>query len=88
MLSRMGENFTGMISGVTGWGIYVEIDGNKCEGMVRLETMRDDHYIFDEDRMCLTGKRSGQEYHFGDKITIRVVGADLMKRQLNFELVA
>ncbi len=88
MLSRIGENFTGMISGVTGWGIYVEIDGNKCEGMVRLETLRDDHYAFDEERMCLVGRRSGQEYHFGDKITIRVVGADLMKRQLNFEVVA
>lgn len=87
MLSRIGENFRGMISGVTSWGIYVELEGNKCEGMVRLETMSDDHYLFDDERMCLTGKRSGQEYHFGDQVTIRVVGADLMKRQLNFELV-
>lgn len=88
LLSRIGENFRGMISGVTSWGIYVELDGNKCEGMVRLETMRDDHYMFDEERMILIGKRTGQEYHFGDQVTIRVVGADLLKRQLNFELVS
>ncbi len=88
LLSRIGEQFRGMISGVTSWGIYVELEGNKCEGMVRLETMNDDHYLFDEERMCLIGKRSGQELHFGDAVTIRVVGADLMKRQLNFELVS
>jgi ribonuclease R len=86
LLSRIGENFRGMISGVTSWGIYVELEGNKCEGMVRLDSMTDDHYMFDEERMCLIGKRRGQEYHFGDQVTIRVIGADLMKRQLNFAL--
>ncbi len=88
LLSRIGENFRGMISGVTSWGIYVELEGNKCEGMVRLETMKDDHYLFDDERMCLIGKRTGKEFQFGDQVTIRVVGADLMKRQLNFELVS
>ena len=66
MLSRVGENFMGMISGVTSWGIYVEIKDTKVEGMVSLDSMKDDHYHYDDELKCLIGKRSGQEYHFGD----------------------
>lgn len=84
---KVGETFRGLISGVTSWGLFVELRENKCEGMVRLDTMTDDHYYFNEEHMSLIGKRSGQEYHFGDEVTIRVVGADLLKRQLNFELL-
>lgn len=86
MLSRVGENFMGMISGVTSWGIYVEIKDTKVEGMVSLDSMKDDHYHYDDELKCLIGKRSGQEYHFGDEVQVKVVGANLLKRQLDFEL--
>ena len=87
MASRIGETFKGIISGVTSWGIYVEVNETKCEGMVHKETMRDDHYVYDDEQKALFGKRTGQEYHFGDEVIIRVIGANMLKRQLDFELV-
>lgn len=84
--SKVGENFRGIISGVTSWGLYVELVDNKCEGMVSRDSLLDDHYIFDDEQLCYIGKNKGQEYHFGDEVTIRVVGANLMKRQLDFEI--
>lgn len=87
LYGRVGENFRGIISGVTAWGLYVELSENKCEGMVSRDSLRDDHYIFDDEQLSYVGKNTGQEYHFGDEVTIRVVGANLMKRQLDFEIV-
>lgn len=87
MMSRIGETFRGMISGVTSWGIYVEVNETKCEGMVSRDSMRDDHYIYDEEQHAYIGKRTGNEYHFGDEVSVKVVGANLLKRQLDFEIV-
>ena len=87
MLARIGQTFKGIVSGVTSWGLYVEVHETKCEGMVAKDSMKDDFYIYDEEHHAYIGKRTGQEYHFGDEVTITVVGADLLKRQLDFELV-
>jgi len=86
MLSRVGEQFDGVITGITSWGIYVEINETKCEGMVSLDSMKDDHYHFNEDLKCLIGQRSKKEYHFGNDVKVIVDGANLLKRQLDFSM--
>lgn len=83
---RIGEVFDGVISGVTEWGIYVEINENKCEGMVPMRELDDDFYEFDERNYCLRGRRNHRTYHLGDPIRIRVVRANLEKKQLDFSL--
>ena len=87
LLGKVGENFSGIISGMNARGLYVELDGNKCEGRVAIESMRDDHYSFDEKRFELQGKRTGQTYQLGDQVNVKVIGADLIKRHLDFEIV-
>jgi VacB/RNase II family 3'-5' exoribonuclease len=87
MLSRIGHEFNGIITGLTSWGIYVEIIENKCEGMVSLDSMKDDHYQFDDENYVLVGKRTGNEFNMGDKVNIKVIGANLIKKQLDFEIV-
>jgi ribonuclease R len=87
LLSRIGDHFPALISGVTKWGIFVEIIENKCEGMVRTDSMRDDHYVYIEDSYTLRGSRHGREYTIGDKVEVKVIGADLLKRQLDFEVI-
>ena len=84
---RLGEVYTGMISGVTEWGLYVELDENKCEGLVPIRDLEDDFYEFDEKNYCLIGRRKKMRYRLGDKITIQVARADLAKKQLDFALV-
>ncbi len=84
---RIGEEFEGTISGVTEWGIYVEINENKCEGLVAMRDLGDDYYDFDEKSYCLTGRRYHRKYSLGDPITIKVVRANLEKKQLDFALV-
>ena len=85
---QVGEQFTGIISGLTGWGIYIELIESKCEGMARLENMKDDYYSFDERDYVIRGARTKQEYHLGDTVEIVVKSADLMKRQLDFRIIA
>lgn len=87
LLNRVGEEFAGIISGVTEWGIYVELVENKCEGMIRLRDIRDDFYVFDEENYRAVGKRSGRVFQLGDKVKIIVKRADLVKKQLDFEMV-
>lgn len=84
---KIGQIYPGVISGVTEWGIYVEIIANKCEGMVPLRDMTDDFYIFDEDNFCIIGKHTKQQYRLGDEVKIEVVKANLAKKQLTFMLV-
>lgn len=84
---KVGEVFEGSVSGVTEWGIFVEIAENHCEGMVRLRDMTDDQYYFDEDNYCIIGRRHKRKYTLGDKVTIQVKRADLLKKQLDFMLV-
>lgn len=81
---KVGEEFEGLISGVTDWGIFVEIIENRCEGMVRIHSMRDDSYYFDEENFRYVGRKTGKVYRLGDKVTVVVKNADLMKKQLDF----
>lgn len=83
---KIGEEFEGVISGVTEWGLFVEIISNRCEGLVRTRDIRDDFYDFDEENYCLIGRRSGRRYQLGDKVKIKVKRADLIKKQLDFIL--
>lgn len=82
-----GEEFDGIISGVTDWGIFVEIIENKCEGMVRLRDMKGDHYYFVPEKKKVVGQRSGKTYTIGQQVTIRVKNTDLGKRNIDFVFV-
>ena len=87
MEEHKNQEFLGVISGVTEYGIYVEIIENKCEGMVRARDMKDDYYVFDEKAYALIGEVTKQRYTLGDEVRIRVKNTDLVKRYLDFELV-
>lgn len=87
MQDHKDEQFLGVISGVTEWGIYVEIISNKCEGMVRLRDINDDHYVFDQDEYAIVGQRSKKIYQLGDEVYVKVKNADLIKRHLDFTLI-
>ena len=87
MEAHKNQQFAGVISGVTEWGIYVEITVNKCEGLVRARDIKDDYYTFDEQQYALVGQATGKTYQLGDEVMIRVKNTDLMKKQLDFELV-
>jgi ribonuclease R len=84
MGERVGEIFDGVISGVTEWGIYVEIIENKCEGMVPIRDLDDDFYTFDDKNYCLIGRRLHKRYQLGDEVKIKVAKANLDKKQLDF----
>ena len=87
MSERLGQIYDGVISGVTEWGLYVELNENKCEGMVPIRDLDDDYYEFDEKNYCLRGRRKNKIYSLGDAITIRVARANLEKKQLDFALI-
>jgi len=87
MLDKEGAEFDGTVSGVTEWGLYVEINENHIEGMVATRTMRDDYYVFDEKRYMLCGQRKGHQYKLGDAVRIKVTRANLEQKQLDFALV-
>lgn len=87
MGDRIGQEFDGTVSGVTEFGLYVEVDENKCEGMVPLRMLLDDYYEFDERNFCLVGRRFHKRYGLGDKVRIRVERANLERRQLDFALI-
>lgn len=87
MQDHQNEEFVGVISGVTEWGIYVEIIENKCEGMVRIRDIKDDYYTFDEKQYALVGEKKGKEYQLGDEVVVMVKDTDLVKRHLDFALL-
>lgn len=87
MKDHLGEVFEGVISGVTEWGLYVEINENKCEGMVSMRDLGNDYYDFDEKNYCLIGRRHHQKFSLGDPVQIKVARANLEKKQLDFILV-
>lgn len=87
MADKKGQVFDGVISGVTEWGLYVEITSNKCEGMVPLRDMDDDFYTYDEKNYCIIGRQSRRKYQLGDEVQIMVQRANLEKKQLDFVLV-
>lgn len=87
MGDHLGEVFSGVISGVTEWGLYVELDDNKCEGLVPMRDLADDYYDFDDKNFCLVGRKHGNRYRLGDKVQVQVARADLPKKQLDFVIV-
>jgi ribonuclease R len=87
LLDKIGQELNGLISGVSKWGIFVELDGNKCEGMISLKYLDDDFYYLDEENYRVTGHQFGREFKLGDPIRIRVRKIDLAKKQMDFELV-
>ncbi|TAL63202.1 MAG: ribonuclease R [Bacteroidetes bacterium] len=87
MSDKTGKEFEGVISGVTEWGIYVEIVENQCEGMIHIRELADDFYEYDEENYCIKGRSTGKIYTLGDRVNIEVVKADLQKKQLDYKLV-
>ncbi len=86
MSDKTGRVFEGVISGVTEWGIYVEIIENQCEGMIHIRELDDDYYEYDEDCYCIRGRSTAKVYTLGDRVNIEVVKADLQKKQLDYRL--
>ena len=87
MQDHQDEEFLGVISGVTDWGIYIEIVSNKCEGMVSVRDMKDDHYQFDQDQYAMIGQKTGTMYQLGDEVIVKVKNADLVKKHLDFYMI-
>lgn len=87
MKERLGQIYDGVVSGVTEWGIYVELTQNKCEGMIPIRELDDDYYVFDEKNYCITGRRKGKKFQLGDEVVVKIARADLDKKQLDFALV-
>ena len=87
MSTRIGQTFPGTISGVTKWGIYVEESETRSEGMVGMRSLGTDFYVFDEKTYSIVGQKTGKRYTLGDKVTFKVMGADLDKRMLDYALV-
>lgn len=87
MSDKLGRVYDGVISGVTEWGLYVELNENKCEGLIPMRDLDDDFYEFDEKNYCLIGRRKKRQYRLGDPITIKVAQANLERKQLDFQLV-
>ena len=86
MADKIGQVFEGVISGICEWGIYVELNDSKCEGLVPMRDLDDDYYEFDEKNYCLRGRRDHHVYQLGDAMKVKVARADLEKKQLDFEL--
>ncbi|MBP8781862.1 MAG: ribonuclease R [Paludibacteraceae bacterium] len=86
MKDKVGQVFDGVISGITEWGIYVEIISNKCEGMIPIRDLDDDYYTYDEKNYCLIGTRLHKRYQLGDEVAVLVAKANLEKKQLDFVL--
>lgn len=87
MMDHKDSEFLGVISGVTEWGVYVEIISNKCEGMVRLQDLTDDHYVFDKAEFAVIGEQTKNVYQLGDEVFVKVKNADLVKKHLDFEML-
>ena len=87
LADKLGQVFPALISGVSKWGIYAEIEGNKCEGMIPIGSLKDDYYMLDEDNYQVIGRRHGRCYKLGYPVHIRVRHVDLLKKQIDFDLV-
>ncbi len=84
---KIGEVFSGVISGVTEWGIYIELEKNKCEGLVRISSIKGDFYVFDKNTYSVIGKSYKKKYQLGDTVNIKIKNTDLDKKQIDFILV-
>jgi len=87
MMDHQDQDFLGVISGVTEWGVYVEIVSNKCEGMVRLADLKDDHYTFSKEEFAVIGGHTKNMYQLGDEVYVKVKNADLIRKHLDFNML-
>ena len=87
MQNKIGETFKGIISGVSDWGIYVELEENKCEGMIYVKDIKDDKYYYNSEEAALIGKQNKKKYQLGDNINVEVKNADLIKKHLDFIII-
>ena len=87
LADKLGQEFPALVSGVSKWGIYAEIEGSKCEGMIPIGSLKDDYYMLDEDNYQVIGRRTGRTYKLGYPVRIRVRRVDMLKKQIDFELV-
>lgn len=85
MARHVGENYEGVISGVTNWGLYVELP-NTVEGLIRVSDLEGEYFVFDEERMELAGEVTGIRYKLGQKVKVAVAGTDRMTRTIDFVL--
>ena len=86
MKTRIGNEYDGLISGITSFGMFIELE-NTVEGLIRLSDLDDDYYIFDQQHLTLTGERTKKRYQIGDPVRVRVAGVEVMQRQIDFELI-
>ena len=86
MSKRKGENFNGIISGITEWGMYVEEIETKCEGLVRIRDLKDDFYVLNEKKLELTGQKNKKRYRLGDHVKIKVKAVDLERKTIDYIL--
>ena len=87
LMDKVGQVFDGLISGVSKWGLYVELKGNKCEGLVRYEDMPGDYYYLDQDNFRVIGQESGRVIQLGDEVKVLVKNVNLLRKQMDFELI-
>jgi ribonuclease R len=84
---KVGSEFHGVVSGITNFGIFVEISSNLAEGLIKYRDLEDDYYVFDEKNYSVTGKRSGRRIRLGDKVTVKLVRVDEERREIDFMLL-
>ena len=87
MAGRVGQNYEGVITGVTEWGLYIEEKETKCEGMVRMRDLKNDYYIFDKKFMSIKGQKTKKRYTLGDKVKFKVKAADMNKKTIDYEII-
>ena len=87
MQNKIGETFNGIISGVSDWGIYVELEESKCEGMVYVKDIKDDKYYYNSEEAALIGKQNKKKFQLGDHVNVEVKNADLVKKHLDFIII-
>lgn len=87
LLDKVGQKFMGLISGVSKWGLFIELDENKSEGLVPMRTLKDDFYYLDEDNFRIIGQNTGKEHKLGDRVQVALKAVDLQKKQIDMELV-
>lgn len=87
MKDKIGNEYNGNVSGVTDWGMFVELEGTKVEGLISLRDIKEDYFVYDDEALALTGKSSGKKYTFGSPVRVKVVKANLEQKQLDFSLI-
>ena len=87
MANFIGEEFDGVITGITEWGIYVEITKTKCEGLVKISSLTDDKYDFDNEKVIIIGRRNKKSYSLGKEVKVNVTGTNIEKRTIDLDLL-